>query len=511
MKINTILPGISVILMAIGWLTTGCNSAQQVKKKPNLLFIITDEQRTNTMAAYGNTKIKTPNLNRLADQSFVFRNAYVTQPVCTPSRAAIMTGLYPHTSGCVSNNIPLNDSIPAFPGLLNDADYQTAYMGKWHLGDEIYPQQGFNTWVSIEDLYSSHFRPNRDQNDRSSYHHWLIKNGFKPDRNGNKFSREFAAKLPLEYSKPHFLAEHACQYLEQNKDKPFILYLSFLEPHMPFTGPLDSLYDPSYVDLPENFSDTFGPNDPLRYRLKRENAIKHYGSKESDIRALIARYWGLVTEVDQSVGTVLDKLRQLGLDDHTIVVYTTDHGDMMGAHAMVEKQVMLQEAVHVPFLLKDPLINRQQQFIDQPVSQIDIVPTLLDLMGKHVPERLQGKSLVPVLKGKKDQKSYVYIEWNPDDNYRNGVNKHTKIASEEEIKQVGTSSTIGVIAPDGWKLCLSEKDKNQLYNLNEDPLETTNLYDDPKYQSRIRMLTEKIWEWQIKTGDHKNVIPQDLM
>jgi arylsulfatase A-like enzyme len=148
-------------------------------KKPNLLFIWTDEQRADTMAAYGNHRIHTPNLNKLAGQSIVFENAYVTQPVCTPNRSAVMTGLWPHQSGCVKNNIPLPSDIPCLPELLDDIDYCTAYMGKWHLGDEIFAHHGFEEWVSIEDGYRRYYSEGRDRNKRSDYHQFLTENGYK--------------------------------------------------------------------------------------------------------------------------------------------------------------------------------------------------------------------------------------------------------------------------------------------------------------------------------------------
>ncbi|MHC4085543.1 MAG: sulfatase-like hydrolase/transferase, partial [Planctomycetota bacterium] len=181
------------------------------QKKPNLLFIWTDEQRADTMAAYGNTRIHAPNLNKLAGESMVFQKAYVTQPVCTPNRSAVMTGLWPHTSGCTENNIPLPQDIRCLPELLNDPDYRTGYMGKWHLGNEIFVQHGLEEWVSIEDGYTSYYGKERDRNKRSDYHHFLIDKGYKPDRS-TKFSRSFAARRPIEHCKPSFLEMKACEF-----------------------------------------------------------------------------------------------------------------------------------------------------------------------------------------------------------------------------------------------------------------------------------------------------------
>jgi arylsulfatase A-like enzyme len=154
--------------------------------KPNLLFIFTDEQRADTMAAYGNRHIETPHLNRLALESAVFDQAYVTQPVCTPSRSSIMTGLYPHTNGCIENNHALPPDVPCLPEMLADGDYVTGYHGKWHLGDEIFSQHGFDEWISIDDGYRKYYSPGRDREARSSYHHFLVEQGFRP-ANGTAF------------------------------------------------------------------------------------------------------------------------------------------------------------------------------------------------------------------------------------------------------------------------------------------------------------------------------------
>jgi arylsulfatase A-like enzyme len=457
------------------------------QKKPNLLFIWTDEQRADTMAAYGNNKIHAPNLNKLAGESVVFQKAYVTQPVCTPNRSAVMTGLWPHTSGCTENNIPLPKNISCLPELLNDSDYRTAYMGKWHLGDEIFAQHGFEEWVSMEDGYSNYYGKERDRKKRSDYHHFLIDKGYKSDRS-NKFSRSFAARRPIEHCKPSFLEMKACEFLRRHRNEPFILYINFLEPHMPFFGPLDNEHNPDDVDLPANFSDPLEDNEPLCYRRKREQCIKKYGSDEKDIRSLIARYWGLVTQVDRSVGAILRTLETLGLTENTIVVYTSDHGDMMGSHHMVEKSVMYEEAVRIPWLIRIPQMKGNGRLIKNRVSQIDMVPTLLELLTAKSANSLPGQSLVPLCTGDKVDQRDVFIEWNP--------------YSKKRLEHLYTRT---VISPDGWKLCLSDVDKCQLFNLQEDPGETTNLFDSGRYGNIISRLRSKIYKWQETVGDKAKI------
>lgn len=477
-----------------------CNTVVE-RSKPNLLFIWTDEQQYFTMKAYGNDVIQTPNLDLLAGESYVFEKAYVTQPVCTPNRAAVMTGLYPHTNGCIANNIHLREEIKTLPEIIDDPDYHSAYMGKWHLGDEIFVQRGFETWVSIEDNYINYYKPDKDREARSDYHHWLLEKGYQPDNKDNRFSRSYAARLPLEHCKPKFLEEKAIEFLEESGNEPFILYINFLEPHMPFFGPLDSLYDPADVLLPGNFNDIPTDDDPLKYRNKHKSVKKRYGNSEQEFRELIARYWGLVTQVDMSVGAILDKLESLGLSENTIVVYTSDHGDMMGSHRMVEKSAMYEESVRIPFLLKDLRLNKSQKIVETRVSQIDIVPTLLDLMGREVPEYLQGKSLVPALKGEKFPAEDIFIESNSRQDYRSGASGNTLLEDEDIIKSPSSPSIRTVISKDGWKLSLSNRDKSQLFDLNNDPLETTNLYYRKEYSETVKNLSEKIYEWQKLTND----------
>ena len=371
------------------------------KEKPNVLLLWTDEQRADTMAAYGNRKIHAPSLNRLASESVVFRNAYVSQPVCTPSRSTVMTGLWPHTSGCVENNIPLSLDTPCLPRLVGDDDYRTGYFGKWHLGDEIFTQHGFEEWDSMEDGYRRHYRDSRDKDAKSGYWHYLQDQGFKPD-SGGYYSRGFAAKLPLEHCKPKFLERKACDFIRRHRKEPFILSVNFLEPHMPFYGPLDDEHDPDRIDLPKNYLDPLEDNEPLRYRLLRANYRKKgYGGNdlktEKGWRRLICNYWGLVTQVDLSVGAILKTLEDAGVADNTVIVYTSDHGDMMGAHQLLAKTVMYQESVQVPLLMRVPGVRHRM--VPQPVSHIDLVPTLLDVLDRPIPDALPGHSLAPTFAG----------------------------------------------------------------------------------------------------------------
>lgn len=477
---------------------------------PNLLFIYTDEQAFSTLEAYGNSQIHMPNLNRLAQQSVVFDQAYVTQSVCTPSRSTLLTGLYPHTNGCTENNVPLRPETPCLPELIDKGKYVTAHYGKWHLGDELYAQHGFQEWIGTEDGYNRWFAEGKDRNVRSDYHHFLIENGFTPE-NGKSFSRGEAARLPEECGKPAFLAREASCFLRENRATPFILYVNFLEPHMPFFGPRDRQYDIDSIHLPSNHENIPAETQPLKARLLHGHYLRHGASdisleNEEGWRRLIANYWGLCSLIDTHIGTILDTLDECGLSDNTTVVFTSDHGDMMGAHQLVAKCLMFQEAVRVPLMMRLPG-QTQGKRVAGPVSQIDVVPTLLDLMGQSIPKHLQGKSLRPWIENPGLMYGDpVFIEWNGPNNGLGDVQGEvqisdwmTEMGTPEQIGAACTDPVRSVITAEGWKFNCSPLGEHELYNLRNDPFETQNVLEQNK--TLAKELRNEILGWQEQTGD----------
>ncbi|MCK5136776.1 MAG: sulfatase-like hydrolase/transferase [Bacteroidales bacterium] len=476
-------------------------------EKSNLLFVWTDQQQAASMAVYGNMIIQVPNLNKLAEESFVFSKAYVSQAICTPSRSTVMTGLYPHQNNCTSNGDPLDEKYRCLPRLL-DEEYRSAYMGKWHLGDEIFRQHGFDVWVSIEDHYYNSFSEGRDRSERSDYHQFLLDLGYEPtDVEENVFSRKFAVSLPIEHCKPKFLEERAIDFLERNRDNPFVLYVNFLEPHNPFSGPLNDLHSREDIPLPENFRDPIDENEPLLYRVLQEDCAATFGKSEEKIRELTGKYWGLISQVDRSLGAILDKLDELGLAENTIVVYTSDHGEMMGAHGLVRKEVNYEEAVRVPWLMRVPWLEKEQVIKEDPVSQIDLVPTLLELMGAEIPEELPGKSLSSYLMGRELPEEMVFIEWAPRGKGRYAKLKYDRsVYDPERLSRAFYNSSRCVVSPDGYKLTVSRGDKSFLFDLNNDPMETTNVIGEESYAPVVERLFQEILQWQERTGDTLSLV-----
>ena len=482
------------------------------KRKPNLLFIYTDEQRSDTLAAYGNKHIHMSHLNRLASESFVFERTYVTQPVCTPSRSTLLTGLYPHTNGCIGNNIPLQPETACLPEIIGDDTYATAHIGKWHLGDEIFAQHGFGHWVSIEDLYDLYYSESRDRSAKSDYHEFLVKKGITPSKKlrGGRFGREECARLPEKLGKPAFVADRASDFIRSHRHRPFICYVNFLEPHPPFLGPRDDQYDRSEVDLPENFASVPGADQPAKAKaLKLMLEMEYFADgplqKEEDWRELIARYWGLCSLVDTHIGRILSTLEECGLDENTIVVFTSDHGDMMGSHRLLYKCLMFEEAVRVPMLIRIPG-QKKGTMIGGPMSHIDLVPTLLDLMNLPVPDNLQGKSRkAEIHDGTTMLKDDVFIEWSAEQHVVD-LDAHSdhwwaSAGTKEEIQKSDGDPVRTIITADGWKLNLSACGETELYNLFTDPRETHNLCSFAGYLTVVDKLKAKIDAWRDRTGD----------
>ncbi len=469
--------------------------------RPNLLFIFTDEQRQDTLRVYGNELMDTPNLDGLAAESVVFNNAYVTQPVCTPSRSSIMTGLYPHTNACIANNIPLTREYPTIAEMLPEGEYETGYFGKWHLGDEMVGQHGFEkNWAATEDGYHVYATQELFKHRHVSYYYFLKQHGIEPDQVGEDgfavFSRNLCCHLPRELTKPAFTAQRVCEFIEKNQQRPFVCYVNFLEPHMPFHGPFDWMYDPAEMQFSPNFLVPGDDKTPLRCRVLQEQYGKH---PESYYRETKARYYGLVSLVDYYVGEMLDTLSACGLDDNTIVVFTSDHGEMMGDHALMYKTVMYEEAVKVPLFMRVPQWGHQQRMIDQPVSQVDLVPTLLELMGCQSPDGLQGYSLVPYLSGAGELSCEdVFIEWQTAEGFTSIEDKRW---SQEEQEKAGSAEVRTVITPQGWKLNLRRDDGCELYNLREDPYELDNRYGQAGTEDTVEELAAKIRDWQQTTED----------
>ncbi len=369
-------------------------------------------------------------------------------------------------------------------------------MGKWHLGDDGPARRGFHEWTSTE-------HP-------GDYTNFLTSTGLTPDEKNGAFSELAISNLPLELSRPKFLEKRACEFIEKNRQDPFILVVAFVEPHSPYNGPLNDEHPLGDIDLDPTVALPESEDIPLRYRLMREwqqaraildrQRLPHqffFGVTPEEYRSIKQRYLGLVTLVDQSIGAILGCLERFGLSDDTIVVHTSDHGDSLGAHHLFAKEVMFEEAARIPFLIRLPGQKRSKA-IPRPVSHIDFVPTLLDLLGQAKHSQCAGRSLLPVIRDEATPPDNIFIEWAPN---RTKIKKGTSLAPWRMIKRAVDESTRTVVSSDGWKLCLRDKDLNELYNLKTDPFEMRNLYSNRQYASQISLYAGELHRWQESTHD----------
>ena len=484
----------------------------QTPARPNLVFILPDRQRRDTLACYGNDWIQVPHLNRLADESFVFEHCYVTQAVCCPARASILSGLYPVDAGMPVNRHILPAEVRTIAELV-DGDYGTGYIGKWHLGDELAAQHGFDEWIPCFDHWWHEYTRNELRPLRSPYHQWLLANGFEPDAEiatGPVFSEDFRAHLPAEFHMATWLGEQAADFIGRHREQPFVLYVSSKEPHPPFTSPFDGLYDPETLPVDDTFR-VHPEGHSLFNRIRAEfwmQAVHRGGfdlSTDSGTRRMLANYWGCVSLVDGMVGHITSALDDAGLRDNTIVVFTSDHGEMVGTHGHVEMRSAYEESSRVPLLVRAPWLSGAQRRIDGNFSQIDFVPTLLELLGQPVPEHLQGASRAGVLRGETDLSGNdVVIQHNGigDRDLTSAASSHSM--APDRVRQLNLLKTApwrSVVTADRWKLTLCAADGGELFDLNSDPSETTNLFERPEHRDRVRWMAARLRLWQAEAGD----------
>ena len=473
--------------------------------EPNVLVIITDQQRFDSLRCYGNDWVQTPNLDALADTSFVFENAYVTQPVCTPARSSLLTGLYPHTTGQVRNAIPMRDDTSTIAELA-PSDYHCAYFGKWHLGNDTSAQHGFAEWVPVG-------KDAADASTSRSYEAFLERNGVelppahvRPGGDGAASERAVArANLPEHLTQAAWVSNEAIDFFGRQSGPPFLLFVNFFEPHPPYSGPLGDLYGPE--DLPVGPAFLKQPVGASLFNTARaefylagdhrEDSVAgcdgHDLHTEAGWRALRAQYFANITLVDRQVGRMIAALDEAGLMDDTIIVVTSDHGEMLGDHGLLEKRAFYEESARVPFILRVPALSKEQTSVPGNFGHIDLVPTLLELMGAEPPDHLQGESGAAVLRGEATLESNdVFIEWN---------GQGDRDLGNDVINEMIAIPRRAIVSPDRWKLVLCEGDDGELFDLNSDPHELTNLFRSPEQQARISDLTERLRAWQARTGD----------
>jgi N-acetylglucosamine-6-sulfatase len=443
--------------------------------RPNVLVILTDDQRFDAMSCAGHPFLKTPHMDRLAREGVRFRNAFVTCSLCSPSRASLLSGKYPHSHGVLNNFTDYPRDLPSYPRRLKDNGWETAYIGKWHMGEHCdEPRPGFDYWMSHKGQ-------------------------------GSYFDTTFNINGTRRLIKGYYttvVTDYAVDWLTQKRSKPFCLVLGHKAPH---GGPIEP--EPKYrnafndvvIRLPAN-ADAYKDGKPawLEQSVPTWHGLKGplYGQKEYG--RFVRSYIGTIASVEDSLGRILAALERTGQLDSTLIVYTTDNGFALGEHGRVDKRTMYEESIRVPLLVRYPPLVPKGKEVTRMVLNIDLAPSILDLCGVAKLEGIHGRSWKPLLAG--DDRGWRR-SWHYTYNYE---------------KEFPYTPNVRGVRTDEWKYIhyphgddRPDRYKAELYNLADDPLETKNLIDDLRYSDRVKELKAELGRRLEETGALPDRMPLD--
>jgi arylsulfatase A-like enzyme len=365
-----------------------------------------DDLGYGDVGAYGQKKIRTPNIDRLAAEGMLFRHTYANVPVCCPARSILMTGTYPHVNGMIANDLRLREEQTTIAEIFAKSGYRTGFIGKWHLdGGQRDPgfvppgprRQGFQFWAAYE-CHHRHFTP--------------------------VYFRDTPEPILVPKFEPEASCDFAVEFLKtQPKDQPFFLTVQMGPPHDPYGAPQEymDLYDPAKLTMPRNWipgsEQGDGPLIPAKLRrpdLPARPFVASGGKLE------VAAYYAAITALDDQVGRLLTTLAETGQDENTIILFTSDHGDMLGSHAMRRKRKPHEESAGVPGIIRWPARVPKGKSVETLFSHIDMPPTLLALCGIEVPENMQGADLSRVALGETTDGPdavlmQIFVPYQPDD------------------------------------------------------------------------------------------------
>lgn len=469
---------------------------------PNVLLICTDQQRFDAVAAAGNPHIQTPNLDRLAAEGVLFENCYVQNPVCSPSRASLMTGRYVPAHGLHANGVDIDPATEVFTKRLADEGYDCGLVGKFHLGScqggRLEPRldDGFRVFRWAHDPYVG--------SSENAYHRWL--RASHPDlyesasRGGD--GEHTWDTMPTEAHYSRWIGNETIDFLttSREKDKPFFFVANFFDPHHGFGAPKEYLdrYDPSTLPRPVGVEGELADKPAVFEEASKRSYAGHARGfveyTEDELQETKAAYYAMVTLVDDEVGRILDTLESEGLADDTMVVFTSDHGEMLGDHRLMLKGPFMYDcAVRVPLIVRWPG-HLEQGRRPELVQWIDLAPTFLELAGIDAPPTLQGASLLPLLTGA-EAGDTAWRDWALCQ-YRDSGHSYDPPVH------------VTMLRHDRWKLVVhhgppaTARDRTgELYDLEADPTELTNLWSDPDHAPTRAGLQELLLDVLVATED----------
>jgi arylsulfatase A-like enzyme len=454
-----------------GW--NGVNAAQAPSQdRPNIIFILTDDQRYDAMNILGTEFLDTPHQDRIAREGVIFNNAFATASVCGPSRASFLTGVYPHVHGVRNNSgIDPDPALPTFPGLLQGAGYETAFIGKWHMGYGTHPRPGFDYWLSFEGQ------------------------GVYRDPVLNENGRQFKAPGYM----TDLLNQYALDWLKERKPgEPYCLYLSHKAMHYPFDPPerhKNKYKEDGYPEHPghrdtlegkpvwqrRNILWGWNPETWTRKQFETPPEKLVMGSMPSGALrpydpSYKHNYYELLDSVDEGVGEILRFLKERGELDQTVIIYTSDNGHFNREHFLEDKRTAHEESMRIPMIMRYPKRIQPGSQVDQMVLNIDMAPTVCELAGVPAPEVMQGRSVLPLLTEENPEwrSAFPYIYcvdiWPP---------------SFPSMQAVRTEDWKYVSYP-------NIEDIGELYDLKNDPHELSNLYLNPEFETKLKEMKGRL-------------------
>lgn len=448
--------------------------------KPNLLFLMTDQQRADTVAP--ESPCLTPHLDELAAAGTRFTRCYAVNPICSPNRASLMTGLYPHSHGMVDvthavepYRASLLPNLPFWSQSLHENNYHTGYFGKWHIERSHRLEHfGFDSY----DIERYHQKQGLVQDDQP-----LKLRGIVRQKGYGDFLLYGVTEQPVETTPEYQLYSDGIDFIEQaaqNPDQPWALFLSSEAPHDPYVVPTEyyDRYTPADIPRPASFDDDLAHHPAIYRRIQsvwQQLEWSHFAEA-------IACYYGFCSLIDDQVGRVIAALRRTGQLDNTLIVFTSDHGDYMGAHRLMLKGIpAFEEAYRIPLIVSGPRVAAQRQ-VETITSLIDLAPTLVELTTGTEFE-CQGRSLIPLLQNDDP----TQVDW----------------PSEALAECHGQRFyyTQRILWRDHWKYVFNGFDYDELYNLANDPHEMTNLAQDPASRPMLETMAERMWAILHQTQD----------
>lgn len=449
--------------------------------KKNILIIYTDQLRRDVLGCYGGSEVGTPNIDYLAQQGMVLENFYTPSAVCTPSRGCLMTGKYPHRNGAYRNGVPVNKEEHGFAEAFAKAGYHTGYLGKWHLADHKergdalgdYNPLGFEEWedkVEFGHCKSVHREngkavPSRQRGDEKSY-------------------------------TTDWLADETIRFLKgrEGQEQPFLYVVSIPDPHQPFEvrHPYDTMFDPLELQVPKSFEQKELPDWAERDTWGRMHYFpRGMFEREGHFLRAKAQYLGEVKCIDDNVGKITAYLRESGLWENTIVIFTTDHGEYLGEHGLMEKNNLYESVYHIPMVMTLPGITAKSRRCQTWFNVIDFGRTLAGLAGIPYPYETDGEDRSRQLleNGKAPEELYIH----PSDVARAGI-----LTPDYELAYVGLGH------------CGEMFKDHVLFDCRKDPLQMNNLFGNPEYLEVQNELTEKIREHHRRLGTPRKFLPEEV-